>query len=105
MPAKSRLTSAHNPESGATAYTYDPAGNLESRQDARPVTTSLMYDARSRIPMVIVQRTRSDYGRHQLVDRLRDAGSASAAWGVDCGAYTEACPGVMGLIAINLQRN
>src|SRR3989441_7326202 len=35
----SRLTSATNPESGSTSYTYDANGNVLTKQDARGVTT------------------------------------------------------------------
>jgi RHS repeat-associated protein len=38
-----RLTSATNPESGTTAYTYDPNGNLHTRT-AGGVTTTYTYD-------------------------------------------------------------
>ena len=41
----SRLRSARNPESGAVSYTYDNAGNLKTRTDARSVTALYAYDA------------------------------------------------------------
>jgi RHS repeat-associated protein len=40
----SRLTSATNPESGATSYTYDANSNVTTKQDARGVTTSYVQD-------------------------------------------------------------
>lgn len=44
----SRLRTADNPESGTVAYTYDDNGNMITRQDARPVTTNVTYDALNR---------------------------------------------------------
>lgn len=43
-----RLTSATNPESGTTGYTYDNNGNLLTKTDARSITTTLVYDALNR---------------------------------------------------------
>jgi RHS repeat-associated protein len=46
-----RLTSATNPESGATtptSYQYDNNGNLTSKTDARNRTTTITYDALNR---------------------------------------------------------
>ena len=45
----SRLRSATNPESGTTSYTYHPAGNLETRTDARGVLAEYGYDALQRL--------------------------------------------------------
>ncbi|MBS1786920.1 MAG: RHS repeat protein [Acidobacteria bacterium] len=39
-----RLTSATNPESGATSYVYDENGNLTEKTDARTTKTTLVYD-------------------------------------------------------------
>ena len=44
-----RLTSATNPESGTTSYSYDNAGNLTQKRDARGVITAFGYDALNRI--------------------------------------------------------
>ncbi len=43
-----RLTSAANPESGPVNYTYDNNGNLQTRTDARSITTTIVYDALNR---------------------------------------------------------
>ncbi len=43
-----RLTSATNPESGATSYVYDPNGNLYTKTDARSITFTYTYDALNR---------------------------------------------------------
>lgn len=43
-----RLTSATNPESGTVSYTYDNNGNMLTRVDARPVTTTMAYDVLNR---------------------------------------------------------
>jgi YD repeat-containing protein len=45
----SRLKTATNPESGAVNYTYDADGNVLSRIDARPITTTFGYDALNRL--------------------------------------------------------
>ena len=44
-----RLTSATNPESGQTSYTYDPNGNMLTREDARIITTTYSYDPLNRL--------------------------------------------------------
>jgi len=44
-----RLTQAINPESGTINYTYDPNSNLETKQDARLITTTYAYDALNRV--------------------------------------------------------
>ena len=44
-----RLRSASNPESGTTRYTYTDGGNLQTRTDARVVSTTFGYDALQRI--------------------------------------------------------
>ncbi len=44
-----RLKTATNPESGAVTYTYDNNGNVQSRVDARNVTTNYFYDALNRL--------------------------------------------------------
>ncbi len=44
----SRLRTVANPESGTITYTYDDNGNMLTRQDTRPVTTSVTYDALNR---------------------------------------------------------
>ncbi len=48
----SRLTSATNPESGTTSYTYHDAGNLETRTDARGVLAKYCYDALQRLKTI-----------------------------------------------------
>ncbi|MGI8641620.1 MAG: hypothetical protein ACR2MG_16950, partial [Pyrinomonadaceae bacterium] len=52
----SRLLSAQNPESGTIGYQYDNNGNLTSKTDARPITTTYTYDALNRV----MQRSYSD---------------------------------------------
>ena len=44
-----RLTQAINPESGTINYTYDPNSNLLTKQDARLITTTYVYDALNRV--------------------------------------------------------
>jgi RHS repeat-associated protein len=44
----SHLRSALNPESGTISYAYDDNGNLTQKTDARPVTTTYVYDALNR---------------------------------------------------------
>jgi RHS repeat-associated protein len=44
-----RLTSATEPESGATTYTHDVNGNMVTRQDARSITTTYTYDDLNRV--------------------------------------------------------
>jgi RHS repeat-associated protein len=44
-----RLTSASNPESGETEYTYTDSGDLWTRKDARGKEVTLTYDALHRI--------------------------------------------------------
>ena len=44
-----RLTSATNPESGTTSYTYDANGNVLTRVDARSITTTMVYDRQNRV--------------------------------------------------------
>jgi RHS repeat-associated protein len=39
-----RLASASNPETGVIQFTYEPWGDLKTRQDARGVTTTVGYD-------------------------------------------------------------
>ncbi|MGH9325132.1 MAG: hypothetical protein ACRD2B_00370, partial [Terriglobia bacterium] len=41
----SREISATNPESGTVTYTHDANGNVETRKDARGITTTYAYDA------------------------------------------------------------
>lgn len=45
----SRLVTAANPETGVVNYAYDGYGNLQSKRDARGVTTSLAYDSLNRV--------------------------------------------------------
>ena len=45
----SRLTSASNPESGGQSYTYDAAGNVLTKTDARGIVATSSYDALNRI--------------------------------------------------------
>lgn len=56
--ALSRLKSANNPESGIINYTYDNSGNLATKIDARPITTTYAYDALNRVK----SRTYNDGG-------------------------------------------
>jgi RHS repeat-associated protein len=44
-----RLLSATNPESATISYQYDNNGNLTQKTDARPVSTSYVYDALNRV--------------------------------------------------------
>jgi RHS repeat-associated protein len=44
----SRLRSALNPESGTISYAYDDNGNLSTKSDARPITTTYTYDGLNR---------------------------------------------------------
>ncbi|MEK6300230.1 MAG: RHS repeat-associated core domain-containing protein [Acidobacteriota bacterium] len=44
-----RLTQAFNPESGTVNYTYDANSNLETKLDARLITTTYAYDALNRV--------------------------------------------------------
>ncbi|MEK6303568.1 MAG: RHS repeat-associated core domain-containing protein [Acidobacteriota bacterium] len=44
-----RLTQAFNPESGTINYTYDANSNLETKQDARLITTTYAHDALNRV--------------------------------------------------------
>ncbi len=44
-----RLMRATSPESGVTSYAYDANGNLTSKQDARGITTSFIYDGLNRV--------------------------------------------------------
>jgi YD repeat-containing protein len=43
-----RLKQATNPESGAVNYTYDENSNLQTKMDARSITTTYAYDALNR---------------------------------------------------------
>jgi RHS repeat-associated protein len=43
------LTDATNPESGHVHYTYDNNGNLQTKRDARSITTNYVYDALNRV--------------------------------------------------------
>lgn len=45
----SRLLTTANPESGTISYVYDNNGNLTSKTDARPITTTYSYDALNRV--------------------------------------------------------
>jgi len=44
-----RLMQAINPESGTINYTYDANSNLQTKQDARLITTTYAYDALNRV--------------------------------------------------------
>jgi RHS repeat-associated protein len=44
-----RLSSAINPESGTTGYTYFDNGNLKTKTDARGITTTMAYDGLNRV--------------------------------------------------------
>ncbi len=52
-----RLSSANQPESGITSYTYFDNSNLKTRSDERPVTVTYSYDSLSRM----TGKTYSDY--------------------------------------------
>lgn len=45
----SRQLSATNPESGAVSYAYDANGNVQTKKDARGVTTTYSYDQLNRL--------------------------------------------------------
>jgi YD repeat-containing protein len=45
----SRLLKAVNPETGTVGYTYDANGNVQTKTDARGVTTIYSYDALNRL--------------------------------------------------------
>jgi YD repeat-containing protein len=45
----SRLNNAYNPESGTVSYSYYDSGDLQTRTDARGVTTTMTYDGLHRI--------------------------------------------------------
>ncbi len=45
----SRLTSATNPESETTTYTYQDSGGLETRTDARGISVTFSYDGLHRL--------------------------------------------------------
>lgn len=75
----SRLTSAKNPESGATGsatgettYQYDANGNLQSRADARGATVTMAYDDLDRV-------TSKTYGG--------PAATPTATWTYDACVY------------------
>jgi YD repeat-containing protein len=79
----SRLTSATNPESGATNYSYDGDGNLTSKQAPLPnqtgastVTTTYVYDALSRL-------TKKSYS---------DSFTPTALFAYDNATITTGCP-------------
>ncbi len=44
-----RLSSAINPESGTTGYTYFDNGNLKTKADARGITSTMAYDGLNRV--------------------------------------------------------
>jgi len=44
-----RMRQAANPESGTVTYGYDDDGNLVTKSDARPITTSYTYDPLNRL--------------------------------------------------------
>jgi YD repeat-containing protein len=66
-----RLTSASNPENGTVGYTYDNAGNMLTRVDARSVTTTMVYDALNRL----TSRTYNDNPQTPTVNYSYDAES------------------------------
>lgn len=43
-----RLTQASNPESGVTNYTYDSNGNVQTKTDARNITSTASAPRRTR---------------------------------------------------------
>ena len=46
-----------SPDTGTTTSTYDAAGNLKARPDARGVTATYSYDVMNRVSRVVYSKT------------------------------------------------
>jgi RHS repeat-associated protein len=49
---KGRVYQTISPDTGTTTYSYDPAGNMVSKTDAKGVTSSYTYDAANRLTRI-----------------------------------------------------
>lgn len=56
------LTTLSSPDTGVTRFTYDPAGNLSIRLDARNINATYRYDAANRLTSVIYPDEPLTYG-------------------------------------------
>lgn len=80
-----RLTGATNPESGATAYTYDHDGNEKTKTDAGGTTVTFSYDALNR-----------------LTGKSYSDSTPAVTYCYDASAQTGACAGAPSGTGLNL---